>query len=645
MLGLFRKSRLVSTFLILILSLSVIYQIASVINDYSLIWLKRTYRNISLPSMERNALFLFGGKGTEFLKLISSSVPFDKPVVVPEGYGEFSEQSILQFFLMPRGIPGCHCKDYLASGQISEECKSCLLKDDHSIPAIGKFPPDELLVSEKKFIPFDPNWYRGIYVPPSVPRNEAEMFIEMDTSLPTAFVLDSLSILLIFLLGASIALTVDQSIQWIDLITIGVPIGGGILSWVIFIESWAGIPISLSLYVFSWLGIFSVVQFLRRFLLKKNELIGFPDLNLRRAGIWLRNHPHLLAIILVVVFLFLSSLIISIGRGYSLFDGIANWALKGYGIALERTVFAAQKWGGHSSEYPQNIHILIALFRILDGDVLPGSKMLFPLFTLSLISGCYSLWRAVGIRIEHAILGTLIIFSIPFLFLHSTIGWGNLIFSTYLVLAVCYFVLGIQFNQPRKFIIAGFLLSFAVWTRPEGIGYVLLLGMLFIGARWTSKKSRISEYVWLLPIAMVSVSWLGFSSRALSRGEIGNVLDTFMRSLISGDVQFDSLRYIVGYAYEQFTAIDTWGFVYYLIILFIAISFLRISSWKNSSIILTFVSGLITLAVPIFMFYAAAYSKSDMSIFLWASFNRAQFPGAILLFSSAFMAVAISHDP
>ena len=613
-------------------------------NDYSLIWLKRTWRNISLPSMERNALFLFGGKGADFLELISLSVPLDKPVVVPEGYGEFSQQSILQFFLMPRGIPGCYCNEYLSRDYISEECRSCLLKPRHSIPAIGLFPPDELLAAEKNFIPFDPNWYRGIYVPPSSPRIDAEVFIEMDTSLTTAFVLDILTILLIFLLGASIALTIDKSTQWIDLIAVGIPIGGGILSWVVFIESWIGIPISLPVYIFSWLGIFLLVLLIRKTLLKKKELIGWPDLNLRRSGVWLRNHPHLLAIILVVVFLFLTSFVISIGRSYSIFDGIVNWALKGYGIALEGTVFAGQKWGGHSLEYPQNIHLLIALFRILDGDVLPGSKMLFPLFTLSLISGCYSLWRTVGIKIEHAILGMLIVFSIPFLFLHSTIGWGNLIFSTYLVLAVCYFVVGIQLNQPSKFLVAGFLLSFAVWTRPEGIGYVLLLGILFIGVRWASRKSRISEYVWLFPITLVSVSWLGFSSRSLSRGEIGGVLDAFINNLIAGNLRFDPLRNIIGYAYEQYTAIDTWGFVYYLIVLFIGLSFLRISSWRNPSIILTAVAGLIALAVPFFMFYAAAYSKSDMSTFLWASFNRAQFPSVILLFSSAFMVMAIPHE-
>ncbi|MCJ7567064.1 MAG: hypothetical protein MUO58_05955, partial [Anaerolineales bacterium] len=231
-----------------------------------------------------------------------------------------------------------------------------------------------------------------------------------------------------------------------------------------------------------------------------------------------------------------------------------------------------------------------------------------------------------------------------FLFLHSTIGWGNLIFSTYLVLAVCYFVVGVQFNQPCKFLVAGFLLSFAVWTRPEGIGFVLLIGILFIGVRWASRKSRISEYVWLSPIALVSASWLGFSSRSLSRGEIGEVLDAFFRSLLSGDVQFEPLRYIIGYAYEQYTAIDTWGFIYYLIVLFIALSFLRISSWRNPPIILTLVAGLIALVVPFFMFYAAAYSKSDMSTFLWASFNRAQFPSAILLFTSAFMVIAIPYD-
>ncbi|NIM92190.1 MAG: hypothetical protein GTO18_00535 [Anaerolineales bacterium] len=591
--------------------------------------------------MERNALLYFGGKGADYIKLISSSVPLDKPVIVPEGYGKFSEQNILQFFLMPRGIPRCPCDDFLVSNEISDECKTCLLELDYSIPAIGAFPPDDLLSTEKKLITFDPNWYRGIYVSPSLPGNVDELFIEMDTSLLIAFVLDIFSVVLIFLLGASIVQVIDQSIEWIDLLSLGIPIGGGIISWVIFVLSWIGIPISLPLYFLTWLGIFVLVVIIRKTLLKKDGLISLPDLNFRGVGDWLRNNPHLLAIILVVAYLSLSSFVISIGRGYSLFDGIANWALKAYGIAYEGTVFAGQKWGGHSLEYPQNIHILIALFRLLDGDVLPGSKFLPPLFMISLLSGCYSLWRRVGIMTEHAVLSVIVLISIPTLFIHSTLGWGNLIFSTYLVLAVCYLVIGIRLGQSRKLVIGGILLALAAWTRPEGIGYAIALILLFCGAFLFQKKAKFSDFYWTFPVVLVSISWLAFSVTSLSRGEIGQVLSAFFRSLLSGNVQFDSLSYVIKYSYEQYISIDTWGIVYFLIVLFLGLSFFKVSIWRNYSVVLTLLSGMIALAIPVFMFYAASFMKGDMGTFLRDSFDRAQFPSVVLLFSSAFMALAI----
>ncbi len=85
--------------------------------------------------------------------------------------------------------------------------------------------------------------------------------------------------------------------------------------------------------------------------------------------------------------------VVSIGRGYSQYDDIANWALKGYGIAEERSIFGGNVWGGHTLEYPQNVPLQIALFRLVEGDLFPASKLTFTLSFASLLLGAYLFWR------------------------------------------------------------------------------------------------------------------------------------------------------------------------------------------------------------------------------------------------------------
>ncbi|NIS80490.1 MAG: hypothetical protein GTO14_09875 [Anaerolineales bacterium] len=595
--------------------------------------------------MERNALFLLGGKESEFLKMISSSVPEDGFVVaVPDRYGMLSRQNILQFFLMPRKIVECGCPDFLKQDPVSSECKSCLMNGEFHIPAIGGFPPRELLPSSKEFIPFNSDWYHGVYVPPSSPGNLSDLYIRMKTPLLIALPFDVLSILLIFILGASIAQTIDPTLQTIDLLAVSVPLGGGALTWFVFMESWLGIPVSLTMFALSLLAIFVIIVLIRKKLYGRFRVVTFPDINLRQSIAGLRNRPHLLALTLVLAFLFLSSLVISVGRGYSFYDGIANWALKGYGIALEKTVFAGQKWGGHSLAYPQNVHLLIALFRVLDGDVLPGSKILFPLFALCLLAGTYSIWRKFGVGVELSLLGVLVVFSIPIFFLHSTIGWANLVFSVYLVLAINFLVVGFKFDQPRKFLIAGFLLAFTIWTRPEGIGYVLPISMIILITVWVSKKARTFGLAWLIPIVAMSISYLMFSFTTMSNVFIGSAISGMIRGFVAGEFHLDDLRVIFSHVLEQFTEINTWGFLYVLIAPLFVLSLARISAWKNSAILLTFISGTVTFSIPILMFFSASYISGILPSLLEVTYNRLQFHSAVLLFSSMFMAATIPTD-
>jgi hypothetical protein len=630
------KGRRIIFVVAIVVSLATLFQFVHVFDNYSVLWLKRTYRTMSMPSMERNAINLVGSKGARYLEFLSRNITQDQPVVLPEGYGELSEQSILQFFLMPRRIPGCFCGEYLETGSLTDACVNCLLKEEHSLPAIGSFPPDGLLSREKDFIQFeDGNWYRGVYVPQNSKKNLGDIYMEMDFPVSRAIILDLFVIGLILLNGLVIGYVLDRTLGSVEYFSLAIPLSTGLLTWCIFISSWLGLKISLFMYV-----IYLVLPMFIFAFIKRGQALNFLSSlagERKRESVHSVGQGRNISLVLLggFVFLALISVVISITRGYSLFDGISNWALKGYGIALERSVFAGKSWGGHGLSYPQNIHLQIAFFRLLDGDVLPGSKILFPLFGVSLLGGCYSFLRRHSIKPSLALLHTISIFTIPIFFLHTTIGWGNLVFSAYLVLAVCYLVLAHKTASDSKYLVGGSLLAFATWTRPEGIGYAILFVLLFVTAEWLQRRRML--YRWLTPLIVISATWLTFSIQALRGDEIGDVIRNFGVAITRGEFELHQLSYILRYAWDQWTDFSTWGsLVYSLPILLLLSMILKHEDLKRSTI-LTVGAGVISILIPIFMFFVASFSKEDMSEFLWASFNRSQFHGLILIYTSLFL--------
>jgi hypothetical protein len=142
---------------------------------------------------------------------------------------------------------------------------------------------------------------------------------------------------------------------------------------------------------------------------------------------------------------------------------------------------------------------------------------------------------------------------------------------------------------------------------------------------------------------VVSITWLFFSMHSLGTDEIGSVTTSFIAGIRQGDFNLDRLAYLGRYALEQWGSIESWGFVFYLIGLYLIARVLIRDERGYMGNIIVGLSGLICLLLPIFMFYVASFDKGDMSTFLWVSFNRAQFPGVILLFLAAYSeAVGIS---
>jgi hypothetical protein len=632
-------SRIVAAFCVLMLMFILSFQIFHLIEGYGWTWVRRAYKMRNLSAMERNALGLFGKRGANYMKFIDTTVPTNGTVVVPENGGSFSQQSILQFFLMPRGIPTCGC----SRGEVEydDQCLKCLRAPNHYIPALGDFPRAELLEGWKEFIPLDQNndFYHGIYVPLGVSNNSnnGEADFTQEKSLTSAIIIDGLIILLLFALGTMVVRIIHSDLSWIDVSIIGIPIGAGLLSWLVFLQSWLGIPITRITFLVNFIVLIFLLFIVSYFIRGNIWVVPEKKIQLRLFFKSLIQRPFLTSTWLAFLSLFLLAAAISIVRGYSLFDGIANWALKGYGIAQEGTIYAGLKWGVHSIEYPQNIHILISLFRLMDGDILPGSKLLFPIFTLSMMLGCYRFWSRNYVIEELAALGILVLFSTPKVFLFSTIGWGNMIFTTYLVLGTFYLCDGFFFHRDNKdAFLGGLLLGLAAWTRPEGVGFIFALAIGLLCIRIFSKCKSASN-TWALPMIIIPGIWLFFGLKSMRKAEIGGVAGAFFQKIAEGKMTFDSLSILLPFSKSSLQNQDIWGFLCPIIITLFILGLMTNLRQFDTYVLGICISALILFFLPHLMFFMASFSKPGYEVFLCSSYDRALFPGLILGFCGALL--------
>ncbi len=293
----------------------------------------------------------------------------------------------------------------------------------------------------------------------------------------TAIFLIDLTILgMASLLGIMLIFAIRGRSNLLEFGSLSFPIGAGTLTLILFLTSWLGVPYTKTSLIGIYIG-FCVVLSCGAILVRsksgqdkaQTDAASSPE-----ASLGLRR------LFYAIVFLcFLVIAYLSVARSYSTWDAIGIWGIKGYGIAKEGTIFAGERWGSHGLTYPLNIPLQISIFRLLDGDVLPGSKLIFPVYFISLVLGAYRFWRRY-VEWKFAAMGALLLASLPIVFEHGTIGYANLPFTTYLVLGLLHVLEGISGGDARGQIIGGLLLGLATWTRPEGVFLVIFA----LGAVW-----------------------------------------------------------------------------------------------------------------------------------------------------------------
>ncbi len=422
------------------------------------------------------------------------------------------------------------------------------------------------------------------------------------------------------------------------------PLGAGLFSFILFLLSWAGLPLRLTTMAVVYTAI----------LLPLLLLLAMRRRSMRSAAVVAHEAPHeqqsrklarwgtwsLIALFTLV------AAAISLGRSYTPFDASAIWASKGYGIALEGTVFAARLWGAHNLSYPLNIPLLISAFQLADGDLLPGSKLIFPLFYGSILLGAAGFWRRLGMSYVWVCAGILFLGTLPEIFRHATYGYINLPASAYLVLGTMWGVAGLAKGSRGQLAVAGLLLALGSWTRVEGIVYALVVAGALVVSWWFLRPGPFLIWWVLVPIAAIGGTWLVFYRiYAAGSSQAGSALVAALAGWRSGDLRLHSIRLIFGYFRRELLHTRTWGLLFPVTIAFLALHARRLFDRSFPEVfslaLATLGCGIVTAG----LFYIGSYDRGDLVGWLTRGFPRAFFPAAILLAILGFVVAAVSGRP
>ncbi len=508
--------------LLLILLILCFIQSVLVINEYALLYSKRIWRNCSLDSYGRSAILFLGTTGADFMKFIANNTPIDKPVVVAERSGPFASQNALQFYLLPRPIVSCGCDN------LGGKCNPCLQSVDSFVPVTKNFPPPESIGTEKEFISFSlatgsvSDYYLGIYVPKLADRQSLNFESKWNFQIfITTLFLDLIVLFCFGFIGFIGVHLIYPEVDFLDALSLAIPAGAALFTWFVFLASWAGASITIiNISILFLLSIALLLIIPRIFNQRRIFFVNFSTLKNKFSQL---PQPDWFSIVLVfgILAMLVLAFFISVGRGYSNYDDIAIWSLKGYGIAEKSTIFAGNLLGGHGLAYPLSLPLSVTIFKLVSGDLLPGSKFLIPIYSIALLWGCFRFLQRQGVDSQIALMGIFLLITVPQFFYYTTLGYANIPFTACLVLGILWGINGLMDGNKRELLLSSFLFGFAGWMRPEGILFagILILALLAWQLIVTGRKIWKIGF-WLFPGLIIPIIWLVFA-RELYNGRSG----------------------------------------------------------------------------------------------------------------------------
>ena len=441
----------------------------------------------------------------------------------------------------------------------------------------------------------------------------------------TTVVISILLVLVITGLGVAWILASSPRLSRLEIAAWAYPLGSGLLTFTLFLLSWMGVSLYLKTLMAAYFGLLVVTLVI--FYLGRKDLIS-------RFGLMTQKRNGYSAGDFVSVFFIFAFAITAVNyalmRGYSTWDAIGIWSIKGIGIEHEGSIMAGANWGSHGLSYPLNIPLQIAIFRMLGDDLLAGSKLIFPMYYLSLLLGIFAfLKRASGWRI--GLLGTMLLSTTPVLFEHATIGYANLPFTTYLVLGLMNIITGVKEKGKYRQILGGLLLGFASWTRPEGAFLIVpILLVLYLGIRTQNHLESSSPTHWVLPPFVMIVLWQVFTMANDSQGLLGEALRSAWTSISGGELNLSAMYWTARHMVGQLIDPSVWGLFVPVGLLLVIYRWGDLFAHKSEALIFLVFPAL-TSMVSIFAYYYLTSFVQDIQYSLGTSVSRLFMPGWVLL--------------
>jgi hypothetical protein len=418
-------------------------------------------------------------------------------------------------------------------------------------------------------------------------------------------------------------------------LSLAYPFGAGILSWAIFMMSLTGIKINVisTLFVFALTILIALILIRIRQPLDTENPLSLPA----KPG---RPDATTYALTALILLIIIVSFVYSIGRSYSMWDATTGWALQGYGIVYEGNVADTADWAKWDLAYPLNIPIQIGLFKLFEGDLIPGSKAIFPIYFSTLLISLFLYWRRNRVDRYLALLGVLVFATNPLVFLHSTIGLVNLVFSFYIVMAALCIVEGIHDSRPNVQLLGGILLALAAWTRAEGIGYCLFFLFTLGVSNWFLELGEIKWTSLIIPLLITFVPWFVFSRTGIAESHLGEAVGGMLPKFLSGQFNLNYLKVIVSLWAKRSLSPDNMGLFVPVTAILLFLSTSVFLNRDNRQLHMLLFITIVFALIPVGLFYVRSYTRvgQDFIDLQIRAFGRASLPAITMLTALSVLA-------
>ncbi len=578
--------------------------------------------NLNRTGTWRSAKFARSENFADYLMFLREEIPENGIVILPPeevSMWTLSNTNSMQFFLDPREIKNCTTID-CGANFIGKENTYIL------IMGLSQFPGKIIQNQAANIRMHNDTW--GVFGPEDgLGKGTPPVDLSSFEILATDIFLPLFSFTLLILIGYYFASMVLPGLSPWSRLGIGYGVLMGVFSVSGYIFLYLGWIENLTL-CFSLLTGLSLMILIAALLTKKVRLGIIADLFVwgSTLDIW-----TILIVILGGLYIFLA-----VGAGVHATDSYVLWGAKGAGLASEGLSGVITR-GTNTTVYPLHIPLLIGILMDTFGDTLPASKLIFPVYYLSLLLVVYGFLKERSDSVL-AGLGTLVLATIPVLAHHARIGYANLPLTFYLVVGVILFIRAISESNPNYqrmlWFVSGVFFALAIWTRPEGLW--LVIGILIAGLSYLLFSGELKHFnkIWLIAIAplLVVVGWKVTSSRFyVGIKPVEGNLEKIVHQFSVGIYHLKDFSLILMYFLRQFSNFQTWGVVGLGSLIAIVVYF-RSAYKQDSKLWILLMTAASSFAVITAIYYVLAFDQvHDMEWWLGGGFSRMIMPGMTLL--------------